>query len=175
VWTKPHANWKKYTEIAVRPVNVEALIRNTDQESGDGSAGTLQARALGAHMEQALKEALSRYPPPRLQLVDAPGPKTVVVDASLVGTDPALVGVQRIGMETELRDGTSGEIIVAIGDREVERPSPGDSPAATNDGGAEPIIDEWAMQIAGLVNSRRTYAPPQPVHHFSPAIMSWGH
>ncbi len=185
VWTKPHANWRKYTEIAVRPVDVAELIDDPDSARIDAPA----AQALGAYMEQALKEALRRYPRSRLQLVDTPGPNTVIVDAALIGlvsrhdhlgssasgTAAPSPGIERIGMEAELRDGASGEVIAAIGDRESEPRAAADSPPGTTSAGAEPIVSEWALQIAGLVNSRQLYPPKHAVYHPWPAIMSWGH
>lgn len=180
VWTKPHADWSKYTEITVRPVNTEGLLHDADRQRIDAAEGASQAyaQALGTYMEQALKEALQRYPRPRLKLVDTAGLKTVILNTALVDLVPIHDGeagsrapeglIDGIGMETELHDGSSGEVIATIGDRETARRAPLAS--------AEPIVNEWALQVAGLVNYRETqHSPFRTVYHPWPAIMSWGH
>ena len=82
VWTKPHVDWNKYTEITVHPVNTENLIHDADLQGIDVPDKTSQAyaQALGTYTEQAFKEALRRYPHARLRFVDSPGPKTVILD-----------------------------------------------------------------------------------------------
>ena len=193
VWTKPHVDWNKYTEITVHPVNTENLIHDADLQGIDVPDKTSQAyaQALGTYTEQAFKEALRRYPHARLRFVDSPGTKTVILDTELVEFTPIQDGVAgshapdrltdqvsragRIGMETELRDGTSGEVIATIGDRETGGRTPVGSELVTWNAHAEPIVDEWAMQVAGLVNYRGMYSPFRTVHHPWPAIMSWGH
>ncbi|MGD9762519.1 MAG: DUF3313 family protein [Candidatus Binatia bacterium] len=148
IWTKPHADWRKYTEIAVGSVDT-AEVREADTQ------------ALATYTEQALKNALRRYPHPRLQLVNSPGPKTVILDTALIGWAEQASG--EFGMESKLRDARSGEVLASIHDRETAMDAP-----------VQSVVDAWALQLASLMNSHHTpHSPFRTVYHPWPAIMYW--
>lgn len=176
-WLKPGADFSRYTEVAIAPVNTEHLAK-MDWWQGLERQSSVQADAakLAKYAQSAFQAAFRNDPKRRFTVVETAGPKTLMWEVALIEVVPSkvvlnmmsyapLVGtgagvIRKLGakstvaFEARVRDGATGEILALFADREGEKSAPVNIKDLTWYGHAESILQEWARQFVAVASRK---------------------
>ncbi|MGH7864897.1 MAG: DUF3313 family protein, partial [Candidatus Binataceae bacterium] len=173
IWLSPSYDERKYSEIYVAPVDTRQIaqlktIQRVNPIAFDQSHGALRA---AGYAQRSLKAAVEQSSTRKYKLIDHPGARTLVVAMAITALAPNRIGVGAadyvgpvlgdpaaltatnlpgrgwIEMQTELRDGASGEVMAVISDARAP-PVPVASPALLGPYTfSDAIIERWARAI----------------------------
>jgi hypothetical protein len=188
-WMNPTFRADRYTEIKITPVNIDYLPQMDWWKSLErGQSFHEDAKKLADYTYKIFRETFEQDPARRFQVVDQPGPKTLIFEIALVEIVPSKIMLNTIGyapfvgtaaklirntkskssvaFEARFRDGTTGEILAMFADREFEKMSPLNIKDVTWYGHAESIIHEWAAQFVRMMNRKEgeAVADSKPFH-----------
>ena len=175
-------NWDRFTEIYIAPFNTEFLREMTWWEKLErGEKVKQDAVELAAYAREEFEEAFRDDPKKRLQVVDKPGPKTLVLEVALTEVVPNKVVLDALGyaagpvagpagsaaanvqtattqstvsFEARVRDGGTNEVVAMFADREQEKYFPVNLKDVTWYGHAKAILREWAKQFVHVANQQ---------------------
>jgi hypothetical protein len=167
-----------YKKLFIKPVNTDHLLQQTwwdDLNLQDSDRLKEDIVTLAIYMHDRFVNAIKTDPRHALEIVDAPGPETFVLELALVQikpTKPAVniigdtlgvfvpggglvktVGSGSIAIEAVLRDGLTNEELVLFADREADKMAPISLNDYTWYGHAKEIIDDWADQYVELAST----------------------
>lgn len=182
VWLAPELEGKSlgdlYSKIHFAEVNIGYL-----KNQGWWAAQNLRtqehldedARMLGRYMRAALTAETKRFPVRRLEVVERPGPDTVIVECAITELVPTKAfwnaaataagfvvsglgnlgtfGKGVIGIEGQLRDGRTGRVIATFRHRDTDQFAVVSLAAYTWYHGCEANIDALAKKAAELFNT----------------------
>ncbi len=177
VWFKEDVDWTRYTEICITPVHTDYLLKMNWWKRAERPASIKNdVKKLAEYTEGVLKEAFRDDPKHRFQVVDQPGPATLVGEFALVEVVPSkiflntlchmpLIGwpvfairqvavKSTVAFEARVRDGGTGGIVALLADREAEKMAFFNVQDFTWYGHAQSIIREWADQFVKLANKK---------------------
>jgi len=182
VWVSPAVRGKTlyeaYPKVYFAPVKVDRLKQQdwwTSQSARTQADLAKDARHLAKYTGNALRSAAANYPAKRVQVVNGPGPGTLVVDCAITELVPAKAfwnsattaagfvvpgagllgtfGKGSIAFEGRLRDGGTGKVLATFRTRKSDKMAVINTAAYTWYRGSEGNIDELAQQTARLLNT----------------------
>ena len=155
-WREDPRTPRTYLRAQVEPVMIKAL----SAAPGATPNGTPEMERIGSYFRQAIMRAINdRYP-----IADAPGPDTIQIRTAILGIEawpprlpaggirsdssmlPMPLEVDRVSVETELRDSLTGERMLAM----IERDAARSELLLESWPETEAVLDRWA----GLVRAR---------------------
>lgn len=176
------ANWDRYTEIYIAPFNTEYLREMTWWEKLErGEKVKQDAVELAGYAQEIFKEAFRSDPNKRFQVVETPGPKTLIAEFALTEVVPNKVVLDALGyaagpvagpagsaaagaqtattqstvsFEARMRDGETKQVVAMFADREHEKYFPVNLKDLTWYGHAKAILNEWAKQFVHVANQQ---------------------
>ena len=176
------ANWDRYTEIYIAPFNTDHLREMTWWEKLErGDKVKEDAMELALYAQTTFREAFANDPKKRFQVVDLPGPKSLIAEFAIVEVVPNKVVLDALGyaagpvagpagsaaanvqtattqstvaFEARMRDGATKQVVAMFADREHEKYFPVNLKDLTWYGHAKAIIDEWANQFVKIANQQ---------------------
>lgn len=167
-WYDKDADWDKFTEIYVAPVNVDYLAEMTwwDQVAFAGD-NKEDAKELGAYARQRIVKAFREDPNQKLRVVDKPGPHTIILEMAIVELKPTNAWLNAAGyggagvaldkgtvaIEARLVDGGTKQVIAMFADREQGKEALISAKDVTWYGHAYGIVDDWADQAVEIANT----------------------
>ena len=181
-WRKKDADWSHYKQIYIAPWNIDYLRKMTWWEKIErGEKVKEDAKELAAFARLTFQEAFRTDPRHRFQVVDEPGPNTLVAEFALTEVVPNRIVLNALGyaagpvagpagsaaanvetastkstvaFEARMRDGSTKEIVAMFADRESQKYSPVNVKDLTWYGHTRSIIREWAEQFVRLANKQ---------------------
>lgn len=186
VWVAPAMRGKAvsevYTKVYFAPVQVSHLKDQPWWESQNARTKehlAIDARNLASYTHNALRRAANNYPSKRLQVVNSPGPGTLIVESSIVELVPAkaywnsaasaagfvvpgagllgTLGKGAITFEGRLRDGATGQVIATFRDRSTDQTAVVNLDSYTWYRGSEANINDLAMKTAEVLNTPKRH------------------
>ncbi|MGH7781824.1 MAG: DUF3313 family protein [Candidatus Binataceae bacterium] len=180
-WVQPGVNFKSYSEVVLAPISLEHLVPLEPGKPGDPAPDN-RTPAVDAAISagEAFSRAVHADPARRLAVVAHPGAKTIVVAMAIVALVPShldtpetalglataaasassalqrdanLNGRGSIGMEMELRDGRSNQVIAIFADSRRAKTPAGNGQLSSGYGFANQIVGEWMRQTVAMLNS----------------------
>jgi hypothetical protein len=181
-WRKKDLDWHHYTEIYIAPWNTEYLRKMTWWEKVErGEKIKEDAKELAAFARLTFQEAFRNDRKRRFQVVEEPGPNTLIAEFALTEVVPNRIVLNALGyaagpivgpagsaasnvetattkstvaFEARMRDGATKEIVAMFADRESQKYSPVNVKDLTWYGHARSIIREWADQFVRMANKQ---------------------
>ena len=182
-WRKADLDFRKYTEIYFAPWNVDFLREMTWWDKLErGEKVKEDAKELAGYARATFEAAFRDDKTHRMQVVDQPGPNTLIGEFALTEVIPNKVVLDALGyaagpivgpvgsvassaqtatthstvaFEARFRDGATNEVVALFADRESEKFSIVNVKDLTWYGHAKSIIREWANQFVQLANQRK--------------------
>ena len=188
-FAEPADPTSKYTEIYIAPVDISHLLPQNNIWEWASSAYVFPEdvkknyRQLAEYARTAFIEKIRKDPNKRLTVVDTPGPKTLILEMSLVQMIPAkpalniatyihwiplviefvvpvIVNSEEaaeglIAIEARLRDGGTGQVVGMFADRERPPIALVNFPSFLWWEGHKRMIDWWADQFVAIENGKR--------------------
>ena len=176
------ANWDRYTEIYIAPFNTDYLREmNWWEKLERGEKVKEDAKELALYAQTTFREAFANDPKRRFQVVDLPGPKSLIAEFAIIEVVPNKVVLDALGyaagpvagaagtaaanvqtvttdatvaFEARMRDGATKEVVAMFADREREKYFPVNLKDLTWYGHAKAIIRDWADQFVKLANQQ---------------------
>jgi hypothetical protein len=179
----------KYTEIYVAPVDISHLLPQNNIWEWLSTAYVFPEdvkknhRQLAEYAREAFIKAIQKDPSKRFTVVDTPGPKTLILEMSLVQMIPAKpalniatyiswiplavelvapivlnseeAGEGVIAVEARLRDGGTGQTVGMFADRERPAIAFVNFPSFLWWEGLKRMIDGWARQFVEMMDGKR--------------------
>lgn len=170
VWYDRAAPWAEYDRLMVEPVDTAHLAPRGawDQVSLAGLVGepAEDAAAAAVYLREAVVRAVAATDG-GLELAEAPGPRTLLLELALVELVPTKVwlnlltyaalwtGVDRgsVAIEARLRDATTGAVVATLADRERGPIAPFSVADLTWYAHARNICDDWAAQLVASLDA----------------------
>ena len=190
VWVKAGVDWKKYSTLYIKDVNMKYLLEASWWQQGirkEDMANDVQN--VAKYMQNKFREAFRQDPRNRFQIVATLEPGSLTLEMALtelVPSNPVLealsiaapygsgVAVQAaakesgakctVAFEARIIDSSNGQVLAMVADREQGKVAPINLRALTWYGEANVIIDEWAGQFVQVANKR----PGETVKDSSP-------
>lgn len=113
-WADPNVNLDNYTELLVRPVNInyvaaqnfwgKSTLRSLDDLNKD-------FREIAEYTQKAFIKAAEKDSKKRFKIVDTPGPKTAVLELALVQLVPTKADLNAIGIAVPYGAVPAGEVV----------------------------------------------------------------
>lgn len=181
-WRKAGADWGRYSEIYIAPLNTEYLRQMTWWEKLErGEKVQEDAKELALYAQTEFREAFAKDPNHRFRVVDLPGPNSLMAEIAIIEVVPNKVVLDALGyaagpiagpagsaasgaqtittlstvaFEARMRDGATKEIVAMFADRESEKYFPVNLKDLTWYGHAKAIIKEWANQFVKIANQQ---------------------
>jgi len=179
-WLAPGVDWHRFTEIYIAPVHTDYLLAMTWWQNKERHKKIEEdAEKIAAYTQATFQEAFRKDLKHRFQVVEQPGPNTLILEIALVEIVPnkavmktlsyaagptigiigsIVGGVMRqtlrstVAFEARMRDGATDEILALFADREAAKAAFFDVKNLTWYGHAKSIIKEWADQFIKIVN-----------------------
>jgi hypothetical protein len=176
---------KAYDELLVAPVNTDYLAAQSFWEKAN-AANAMPGQdkkdiaAIAEYTRQSFIRAASDDPKHRFKVVNAAGPKTLILELAITQLVPSKAALNAVGfvtwiptaiatgasmaegsedtgkgviaIEGRVRDGKTGEIIGMFADRERPKVAFVDLKALNWWAPAKQIIDEWSSQLIAVAN-----------------------
>jgi hypothetical protein len=181
-WRKKDLDWGHYKEIYVAPWNVEYLRQMTWWERLErGEKVKEDAKELAGYARGIFEEAFRKDRKHRFQVVEQPGPNTLVAEFALTEVVPNKIVLDTLGyaagpvagaagtaaatvqtsathstvsFEARMKDGGTNEVVAMFADRESEKFSLVNVKDLTWYGHAKAILREWADQFVKIANKQ---------------------
>jgi hypothetical protein len=175
-------NWDRYTEIYIAPWNVEYLRQmNWWEKLERGEKVKEDAKELAGYARGIFEEAFRKDRKHRFQVVEQPGPNTLVAEFALTEVVPNKVVLDALGyaagpvagaagsaaaasqtavmhstvsFEARMKDGGTNDVVAMFADRESEKFSVVNVKDLTWYGHAKSILKEWADQFVKIANQQ---------------------
>jgi nitrogen fixation-related uncharacterized protein len=183
VWISPSYDERKYSEIFVAPVDTRQIaqlkpIQEVNPVAFDQSHGALQA---AAYARDSFARAVAEFPRHHFTMVERPGPRTLVVYMAITALAPNRIGVGPadyagpvlgapaalnatslpgrgwMEMQTSLRDGATGEVMVVVSDARSPAAALANPARLKPYGFTDGIMDQWTHEILSVIAN-----PPAP-------------
>ncbi|MGC4017704.1 MAG: DUF3313 family protein [Luteolibacter sp.] len=171
-----------YSRVYFAPVGVSHLKEQgwwASQSAKTQGQLAVDAKRLAAYTNRSLRKAATNYPAKRMQVVDHPGPGTLVVETSIVELVPAKAywntaataagfavpgagllgtfGKGAITFEGRLRDGGTGASLATFRERSEDKTAAVNLNSYTWYQGSEANIDELAAKAAQTLNTPKSF------------------
>jgi hypothetical protein len=182
VWVAPSVKGKTiseiYSKVYFTPVSTGRLTQQgwwASQSSIKQQQLAVDARKLASRMNSYLANAARNDSGRRLQVVNQPGPGTVIVDIAITELVPAkaywnaaataagfvvpgagllsAAGSGSVAIEGRVRDGNTGTVIASFRDRMSDKMALVNLDSYTWYAGSEKNLEETAVNIARVINS----------------------
>ena len=175
-------NWDRYSQIYIAPFNTDYLREMTWWEKLErGEKVKEDAVELAEYGRKEFEEAFRNDPKHRFEVVQTPGPRTLVLELALTEVVPNKVVLDALGyaagpvagpagsaaattqtattqstvsFEARMRDGGTREVVAMFADREQEKYFPVNLKDLTWYGHAKGILKEWANQFVRVANQQ---------------------
>lgn len=179
-WRKADLDWGHYKEIYVAPWNVEYLRQMSWWERLErGEKVKEDAKELAGYARGIFEEAFRKDKKHRFQVVEQPGPNTLIAEFALTEVIPNKIVLDALGyaagpvagaagsvaanvqtaathstvaFEARMKDGATNEVVAMFADRESEKFSVVNVKDLTWYGHAKSILREWADQFVQMAN-----------------------
>jgi hypothetical protein len=181
-WRKKDLDWSHYREIYIAPWNVEYLRQMTWWEKLErGEKVKEDAKELAGYARGVFEEAFRKDKKHRFQVVDQPGPNTLIAEFALTEVVPNKIVLDTLGyaagpvagaagtaaatvqtsathstvsFEARMKDGGTNDVVAMFADRESEKFSLVNVKDLTWYGHAKAILREWAEQFVKIANKQ---------------------
>ena len=181
-WRKKDLDWRRYTEIYVAPWNTEYLRQmNWWEKLERGEKVKEDAKELAGYARGVFEEAFRKDKKHRFNVVEQPGPNTLIAEFALTEVIPNKIVLDALGyaagpvagaagtaaanvqtaathstvaFEARMKDGTTNEVVAMFADREAEKFSLVNVKDLTWYGHAKSILREWADQFVRILNKQ---------------------
>lgn len=188
-FAEPADQSSKYTEIYIAPVDTSHMLPQNNIWEWGSTAYLFPEdvkknhRQLAEYARQVFIKAIQKDPSKRFTVVDTPGPKTVILEMSLIQMIPAKPALNLatyiswipvavefvvpivlsseeeaeglIAIEARLRDGGTGQVVGMFADRERPPLALVNFPSFLWWEGHKRMIDGWADQFVAIENGKR--------------------
>jgi len=181
MWFNPGVDRKKYDQLMLRRVNRKYVLdQNVWQNLHEAEAFQNRAQEcdyIAAYLEESFKAAVRADPRRRFQLVNQPGPRTLVLELALVQVVPtksALTAIEivagflvpglglltifnsgEIAIEGKLTEARGGRLVGMFADRAKDRAALINLAGFTWYKNSENNIDEWSAKLVEILATRR--------------------
>ena len=183
-WYDHTVDWEDFKGMYVTPVNYASLREqtwwNTVSFKQDSEEAVIE---VARYVQHAIKKALADNPTHKLQVVNEPGPDTVVIDLALVELVPTKAWSHSLGsissqsmmhesvaVEVRVREGETGRVIAVLMDRQVGKQELVNMTEAAWSSHIHSIADDWANQIATFLNSLKEEKQQPFINHYVKSI-----
>jgi hypothetical protein len=183
VWVSPSYDERKYSELMIAPVDTRQIaqlrqLQDANPVAFDQSHGGLQA---AAYAQQSIARSAAADPARRFSIVERVGAKTLIVEMAITGLAPNRTGIAITGlagtpvgapapvaqtnfpdrggiaMQTQVRDGATGEVMLVITDARANEPAATGPARFKPYGFTDRIIDQWTRAVLKAIAN-----PPLP-------------
>lgn len=168
VWYDKGVDWDSYNKVVVAPVNITYLLEMDWWQKSSLAGNDQNANEIATYLRQQIIKAFEKQDSEnRFQVVSQRGPNTLVLELALIEVTPTkawlnaaslmFVGALDTGtaaIEGRMRDGSTGEVIYLLADRQMGKASLVSAKDFTWWSHAKAVCNEWAKIMVKELNAK---------------------